>query len=373
TGLSVWSIVNTSIGWLASAQPCTNVPAIECGTTSTLYVSADHGATWTAISNTGNGFNTAGRTTLGAGSGAANNVVYAFSENTGTPNDQRGLFRSINGGQTWTDLALNTKIATNAAGNSDNPNMDLMQGQAFYNQLMLVDPSDATGNTVYLGGNLSSAKSTDGGTTWTLLTNWLSRFGLPYAHADFHAAAFSNIAGTKRLFFGSDGGLFTSTDGGLTWDNSKNQGLQTFLVYTLSSAPGFPSEVMIGTQDNGTRVRKGATTTYNQSRGGDGVGTGMSQANTNTSMTSVPGNSYATNITNQTPDTIEGFNFTQPPLASDAVFQVSIATPSATSDPTGKVFFTYSGKQVYKTTDGGLTWTIIGIIGGATNTIPATI
>src|SRR5262249_38998534 len=55
-GLDVWSIVNTSIGWLASAQPCTHVPAIECGTTSTLYFSVDHGATWNPITNTGGGF-----------------------------------------------------------------------------------------------------------------------------------------------------------------------------------------------------------------------------------------------------------------------------------------------------------------------------
>ena len=29
--------------------------------------------------------------------------------------------------------------------------MDLMHGQAWYNQMILVDPRDATRNTVYLG------------------------------------------------------------------------------------------------------------------------------------------------------------------------------------------------------------------------------
>jgi len=60
-------------------------------------------------------------------------------------------------------LGLNSKIPTNP--NSNNPNMDMMHGQAWYNQMILVDPRDANRNTVYLGGNLSSAKSTNGGGT----------------------------------------------------------------------------------------------------------------------------------------------------------------------------------------------------------------
>ena len=48
-----------------------------------------------------------------------------------------------------------------------------MHGQAWYNQMILADPTDPTGNTLYAGGNYSSAVSRDGGNTWTLLTNWL--------------------------------------------------------------------------------------------------------------------------------------------------------------------------------------------------------
>src|SRR5205814_9006446 len=130
----------------------------------------------------------------------------------GAGTDQKELFRSTDGGQNWT--ALNLSTTTPANPNSDQPHMDIMLGQEFYNHLLLVDPTDAARNTVYIGGNLSSAKSTDGGNTWRITSNWLAQFGLPYVHADFHAAAFSNIGGVKTVFFGSDGGLFTSTDGG---------------------------------------------------------------------------------------------------------------------------------------------------------------
>src|SRR5258708_29153644 len=281
-GQAAWSLARTSAGWLLNAQPCgTLIPAQNCATQATIYLSTEHGATWAPISNTGNIYTGAGRTTLAVGK-PGNSIVYALAENVNADpnlNDQRDLFLSTDGGQTWTALGLNSKIPTNP--NSNNPNMDLLHGQAYYNQMILVDSRDATRNTVYLGGNFSSAKSTDGGSTWTLLSNWLGGgtindpafgfgFGLPYAHADFHTAALST-GGTPTLMFGNDGGLFISTDNGTTWSSDKNSGLQTFLFYSLASTPAFPSAVIAGAPDNRTRVRKGNTTIYNESGGGDGV------------------------------------------------------------------------------------------------------
>jgi len=82
TGLSVWSIVRTSAGWLAAAQPC---PAplgsrigVICGTNLTLYLSTDKGATWAPISNAGNVFANNGRTTLAVAK-PGESVVYAYA------------------------------------------------------------------------------------------------------------------------------------------------------------------------------------------------------------------------------------------------------------------------------------------------------
>ena len=367
-GLAVWSLVQTSAGWLVNAQPCgTLVPADICGTQATIYLSTDHGATWAAIPNTGNVYTGAGRTTLAVGA-PGDSIVYAFAENSAST-DQLDLFRSTDGGKDWSPLHINSKVPSNP--NTDNPNMDLMHDQSWYNQMILVDPRDATRNTIYLGGNLSSAKSTDGGGTWTLLSNWFygqviltnGQPGLiPYVHADFHAAALSTV-GTPALMFGSDGGLFFSTDDGATWSSDKNNGLQTFLFYSLISTPGFPSEVFGGSQDNGTRVRKGNTTIYNQPVGGDGFGTGWSQANTNTSVATSEFNSNNFNPTNQVPDLEEKFFFSPPPLNNDSVFFTPIETPTAKADPSGKVFFTSSGTLIDVTTDGGWTWSVIGQVG----------
>ena len=112
-GLSVWSIVRTSAGWLASAQPCLAAfVGLQCGQATTLYLSTDRGATWAPITNAGNVFSLNGRTTLGvAVPGDA--VVYAYSS-TLTDVAMRDVYRSADGGQTWVANGVNsTKIPTN--------------------------------------------------------------------------------------------------------------------------------------------------------------------------------------------------------------------------------------------------------------------
>ena len=372
---SMWSLARTSAGWLVAFQPCLStggaqlVPAVQCGfgnaaNFGSVYFSTDQGATWAPV--TGNAaFAATGRMTLGVGQ-PGDAVVYAFAEKT-AGNDQLDLFQSTDGGMNWTALNINPKVPTNA--NGFNLNMDLMHGQSWYNQMILVDPQDASRNTVYLGGDLSTGKTTDGGATWTLTSQWNPAFNLEYVHADCHAAAFTNVGGTARVLFGTDGGIFVSTDNGATWSSDKNNGLQTFLFYSLTSTPVIPTAVFGGSQDNGTRVRVGNTTIYNQSIGGDGIGTGWSQANAYTAFGSVQGNSNRRNLTTLLPDIAENWELAAPPRASgeSSVFLTPMETPRPTVDPTGQVFFTHATKSVFKTVNGGISWSTIGFVG---TTIP---
>lgn len=351
----VWSLARTSTGLLAAVTNST-------GSTGSLYFSSNQGSTWTLVSP---GISGAGRITLGIGQ-PGDSTVYAYAATTSSA-AQLDLFRSSDGGATWTALNVTGKTPTNA--NADNPTMDLMAGQAFYNHMILVDPSDASRNTVYLGGQLGSAKTTNGGTTWTLLSNWLAQYSLPYAHADFHCAAFSNLNGTARIYYGTDGGLFTSTNGGTTWDDTKNTGLACHLIYALAANPGIPGSALVGLQDNGTRIRAGLTSTFNQVRGGDGFGVGWAQDVTTSSAVSM--SSYVYNAirratTSPVADQTDWKSFTTglTSAGSSSVynFVTPIVTPPAGSDPTGQAFFTYSKTGlIYQSNASG--WNLIGSAG----------
>ena len=353
-GLSVWTLVKTSAGWLASVQDQTSGAG-------KLLVSADKGATWNPITNTGSVFSNAGRATLGVGA-PGDAIVYCFAANSGDA-AQLDLFRSTNGGQAWTALGLAQKTPGSADG--DQKDMNLMRSQAFYNQLLLVDPTDASRNTVYLGGSLASAKTTNGGASWTILSDWLAKGTRPYLHADFHVGAVTKSGSTTRVFFGTDGGLFTSTDGGTTWDDTKNKGLVTHLVYSLAVQPAIAGSALIGLQDNGTRLRQAAPSLfYDQVRGGDGFGVGWAPAS-GVSLASYTYNIIRRSTVSPPADQTNFSGFVSGLAAQDGnnfYFVTPMATPTALADPAGQAFFTYGRLgQIYRSTAAG--WTQIGAPG----------
>ena len=358
-GLSVWSMVRTSAGWLASAQPC---PAanngLQCGLATTLYLSTDRGATWAPISNAGNVFSLNGRTTLGVAL-PGDNVVYAYA-NVQNDTQLRDVYRSADGGQTWVANGVNsTKVPLNPV--SGNTNMNICHGQCWYNQMILVDPRDPARNTVWIGGDLATAQSTNGGTSWTLKTWWLySQFPtLPYAHADHHAAAFKTT-GTPTVILGNDGGLNISTDDGATFSSDKNNGLASHLYYTVAGSPGFPNLVIGGTQDNGTRLRTDNSGIHNQVIGGDGMGTAHSQANTTALLGSSQGSGIRASLIKHP---VAFQNWVSRGGLTDSAgagFFTAIVAPAASLDPTGNVFFHFTASRVWRTNNGGLSFVLLG-------------
>jgi hypothetical protein len=358
----VWSLARTSAGWLATR--------VVTGAGSIWY-STNQGATWLPIPNGGGVYSGAGRTTLAVGA-PGDAVVYAFAATAGN-GAQKDLYRSVDGGLNWTAIGLGQYVVQNGQRvwvgktplnpNADQPNMDIMAGQAFYNHMVLVDPHDSSRNTVYIGGQLSSAKSTDGGNTWRLITNWLAQFGLPYVHADFHAAAFATLKGDPAIVFGTDGGLFISTDAGRSFSSQKNDGISSYLIYAMAGNPKHSDDVLIGLQDNGTRWRAGKTGTYNQVLGGDGFGVGWSQANDRVGLASIYYSFIVRDVMNP-PSTQSkwrvGWNgieeFFDP---ARTYFNTALATPRASADPAGLTFFHRTRFRLYRTMDGAANWTCV--------------
>jgi hypothetical protein len=196
---------------------------------------------------------------------------------------------------------------------------------------------------------------------------------VPYVHADFHCAAF--LPGKNpTVLVGSDGGLFASADGGRTWDDRKNEGLVTHLIYAMGVNAKKTDETLIGLQDNGTLYRQPNSTNWNGVIGGDGFGSGWSQANNGVSIGSVYFSQFL-RATNNPPnsgfkfeDAFDGINL------NDAGFFTPLATPTAAADPTGQVFLSYTNNRVYRTTNGATNWTQVGskLAGGNIPGIPST-
>jgi hypothetical protein len=370
SGRSVWSIARTSAGWLVSSQPCpaANV-GLQCGQATTLHLSGDRGATWAPISNAGNIFS-GGRTTLAVGV-PGDSVVYAYSStitgtipastSTAADGSMKDVYRSSDGGQTWVANGVNaTKAPTNPV--TGMTNMNICHGQCWYNQMVLVDPRDTARNTVWIGGDLGTARTTNGGSSWTIQTWWLySQFPeLRYAHADHHAAAFKTT-GTPTVILGNDGGLNVSEDDGAHFTSDKNNGLASHLYYTVAGNAEFSNLVIGGMQDNGTRLRTANGSTYNQVIGGDGMGAAYSQANTNTVIGSSQGSGMRTNLSNNPPDVFQNWAAATAGLLDVGFgFFTAIVPAPANLDTTGRVFFHFSNARVWRSNNGGLNWILIG-------------
>jgi photosystem II stability/assembly factor-like uncharacterized protein len=186
------------------------------GDGSALWKSTDGGETWTNISAAEG---------LPKGiwgiSGVAvayndNQIVYAIIEN-----ENGGVFRSNNGGKTW---------------KKQNEERSLRQ-RAWYYTCIYTDTKDD--NTIYVL-NVDFHKSQDGG---------LSFKSLDTPHGDHHDLWMAP-ENPQRLIIADDGGAQVTYDGGETWSTYHNQPTAQF--YRVVTDNHFPYRIYVAQQDNST-------------------------------------------------------------------------------------------------------------------------
>lgn len=188
-----------------------------------LFKSTDGGATWTELTETsakGLPPKPWGRVAVSVAPSKPN-VVYAVVEAV-IPKD--GLYRSDDGGRTWTQL-----------DRSQN-----MIWRPFYFANLIVDPKDE--NRIYKP-DLSLIVSNDGGRSFSNISGG--------AHGDFHDL-WVNPENTDHLITGDDGGLWYSYDGGNRWWKAQNLPISQF--YHVSVDEERPYRVYGGLQDNSSWV-----------------------------------------------------------------------------------------------------------------------
>ena len=203
--------------WRAERRPWTIVsggPASEGG----VYKTTDGGATWTHLAK-GLPSTLVGK--VGVDVAPSNpKRVYAILE---APGDEAGVYRSDDAGASWQQVSSQPSLIA----------------RPFYYTYVDVDPRDE--NVVYVN-NLSFWKSTDGGREWA---------ALPTPHGDNHGMWIN--PDDPRIFIQSnDGGANVTTDGGRTWSTQLNQ--PTAEIYQVAVDNQFPYRLYGAQQDNTTVI-----------------------------------------------------------------------------------------------------------------------
>jgi len=180
-----------------------------------------------------------------------NATFYAAVGNNAAGTGTGRMLKSTDGGATFTQVN-----ATTFCG-----------GQCFYNIAVDVDPTNV--NNVYWGGTGTSTfrRSTDGGATSTAINTSL--------HTDTQVIAVAPSLPTT-LYFGSDGGIYKSTNSGTSWTSLNNTTFRATQFTGLSVHPTDPNFTIGGTQDNGTEKRD-SLGVWSHSQDGDGGYTAIDQ------------------------------------------------------------------------------------------------
>jgi photosystem II stability/assembly factor-like uncharacterized protein len=321
--------------------PGTATALASCGLQSTggLFRSTDGGSTWTKI---GSGLPDPNNALDFAFAPSNPNIVYAGYEYLPSPTASpvASIFKSTDGGNTFTQLA----------------NAPAFCNQCVYATALAVSPANP--NIVFAGG-LDIWRSLDGGNSWAdvLITSGTGG----NVHPDMHSAVFDSTG--SKLYLGSDGGVYSTTDfvgtpnnasfTALPWQNL-NSTLNTALLYPgMSIDPNNVNLAFVGTQDNST-LRYTAPNWQSVVCGDGGY-------------TVAPGNGtvYASCfegifIKNQIfKSTANGTNtsWTQMPAPTNES-QVNVIAPLV-GDTTNANRLYFGAQHVFVTNDGAQTWTAI--------------
>ncbi|HUI28987.1 MAG TPA: T9SS type A sorting domain-containing protein [Candidatus Acidoferrales bacterium] len=299
-----------------------------------IYKSTNGGTSWTWLTSGLPPSNQISRISL-AMAPSNNQVLYAFingNKPSSTSQDTNRVYTSTNGGASWT--VLSSATSNNGFGGN----------QGWYNNVIGVDPTHP--DTVYIGG-IDFWKSTNGGQTWTNLTNGYGTYNGSNIHVDQHAIAFASGNGSV-FYIGNDGGVWKTSNGASTFTDC-NTNLQTIQFYDIDADQGNSTKTVGGTQDNGTESDNQPSTTWNEIYGGDGGYVLIDPKNSNIVYTEyVNGQLFKS--------TDGGNNFS---VITAGISEAGYWLTPYVMDPVNDNLLYCGTSKIYKSTNGGSNWTAI--------------
>ena len=253
------------------------------------------------------------------------NIVYAIVEHA-----NGGIFRSDDGGETWTRIS------------ETNP-----RGQ-YYSQVV-IDPNND--QRVWVHG-AQMYYSEDGGKTFK--TNLVQRI-----HGDYHAM-WIDPHDSNHMITGSDGGIYASHDRGRNWDYLNNVAIGQF--YEIGLDMQKPYHICGGLQDNNVWCGPSATfdtrgianSDWFTVGGGDGFYAQIDPTDPNT----VYAESQDGNLLRRNLKTHESRSI-RPPANEGERLRFQWNSPIVISAFDNKTIY-YGGNYLFKSTDRGDNWTRLG-------------
>lgn len=217
-----------------------------------FYKSTDAGSTFTS---TATGLpSSSGRLIMDVTPANAN-IVYILSSNSS--GGFQGVYKSIDAGATFIRTANNSDV--------------FESNQSWYDLAFAVSPTNA--DELYTGC-LNLWRSTNGGTSFIKRNNWSSPSSPRYTHADIHHLRFFG----NRLYCGSDGGVYVSTDNSASFTDLTATA-QIGMIYKIAVSTQSASKMMTGHQDNGGHAY--SDNQWKNYYGADGMDTAIDPTNSN--------------------------------------------------------------------------------------------
>lgn len=292
----------------------------DCG----VWRSVDGGDTWTRLTNGLPTGTDVGRIAIAIAPSRPSRVYASFTGGLTTGYLGTGLYRSDDGGVSWSRVDITTT------------HRNMFGGFAWCFGRVVVSPTNPDDVWV-LGVRL--ARSLDGGEILEDVTGSV--------HVDMHDLWLDPLAPDERLL-GNDGGLYYSVGGG-PWQKSLNLPVTQF--YAGAVDPQNASKVLGGTQDNGTLKTETGAAGWSLILGGDGFRCLVHPTNTNLLIAEWQ---YASDRTGVKRSTTNGASFgaTSGWVGSD---RYNWNTPFV-ANPLNPNTLIAASHRVYRSTNTGLNW-----------------
>jgi photosystem II stability/assembly factor-like uncharacterized protein len=303
-----------------------------------IYRSTNGGDTWTQM---GNGFPVSSVGRINIDIDPSNPTTLYASIHNSSNSSLLGILRTQNSGASWSQIT--------ASGAQCGL-------QCWYDMEIAVHPTNP--DTLYFGG-VSLYRSMDGGQTFQNITGPI--------HVDQHIIAF-DPQNPDVMFVGNDGGIYRSNDAGTTWTTLNTNLALTQFYAGVSLHPTDPTTVLGGTQDNGTMEHLG-TPEWGFVLGGDGGFTAIDQDDPSIRYAEtqwVPNSGYS-----GPRKSIGGGSFNLQ-VSGINLNDQALFIPPLVMDPSNSSTLYFGTVRVYRTTNSASSWTdISGPLAGGSGRVSA--